>query len=247
VRMRPDKSALRRAPLWPAGHLPREGGDQLSFDHSPISDVAESAPDQAAGVISPLAGEMAGRPEGGNVEHLRRWTSSARKERPEGGATESDLSKKAWQAAAAVVDPEIPCVTIADLGILRSVEVDGGVAVAKVTPTYSGCPAVLAIELAVEAALRDAGFDVRIERQMSPAWTTDWITEEGRDKLRAYGIAPPATASGSIRALFGEIETECPKCGSADTQRLSEFGSTACKALYRCRTCAEPFDYFKCI
>ena len=155
--------------------------------------------------------------------------------------------QRAWQAAAAVVDPEIPCVTIADLGILRSVEVDGDVAVAKVTPTYSGCPAVLAIELAVEAALRDAGFDVRIERQMSPAWTTDWITEEGRDKLRAYGIAPPATASGSIRSLFGEIETECPKCGSADTQRLSEFGSTACKALYRCRTCAEPFDYFKCI
>ena len=164
-----------------------------------------------------------------------------------GGRDGERPSKKAWQAAAAVVDPEIPCVTIADLGILRSVEVDGDVAVAKVTPTYSGCPAVLAIELAVEAALRDAGFDVRIERQMSPAWTTDWITEEGRDKLRAYGIAPPATASGSIRSLFGEIETECPKCGSADTQRLSEFGSTACKALYRCRTCAEPFDYFKCI
>jgi ring-1,2-phenylacetyl-CoA epoxidase subunit PaaD len=155
--------------------------------------------------------------------------------------------QRAWEAAAAVPDPEVPCVTVADLGILRSVEVDCGVAVARLTPTYSGCPAALAIEQAVEAALRDAGFDVRIERQMSPAWTTDWITREGRDKLKAYGIAPPVQASNSIRALFGETEVSCPKCGSDNTERLSEFGSTACKALYRCRTCAEPFEYFKCI
>jgi ring-1,2-phenylacetyl-CoA epoxidase subunit PaaD len=125
--------------------------------------------------------------------------------------------------------------------------VDGDVAVAKVTPTYFGCPAVLAIELAVEAALRGAGFEARVERQMTPAWTTDWITPEGREKLKAYGIAPPAKTSNSIRALFGETRVGCPKCGSEDTERLSEFGSTACKALYRCRSCAEPFDYFKCI
>ena len=118
---------------------------------------------------------------------------------------------------------------------------------AKVTPTYSGCPAVLAIELAVEAALRDAGFEPRVERVIAPAWTTDWITPEGREKLRAYGIAPPVKASNSIRALFGETEVVCPQCGSHETERLSEFGSTACKALYRCTACAEPFDYFKCI
>ncbi len=153
----------------------------------------------------------------------------------------------AWTAAASVPDPEVPCVTVADLGILRSVEIEDGVAVAKVTPTYSGCPAVLAIELAIETALRAAGFEARIERVMSPAWTTDWISDEGREKLRAYGIAPPAKASNSIRALFGETEVACPKCGSLATERLSEFGSTACKALYRCTACREPFDYFKCI
>ncbi len=156
-------------------------------------------------------------------------------------------TRRAWEAAAAVPDPEVPCVTVEDLGILRSVEMEDGVAVACVTPTYSGCPAVLAIELAVEAALRDAGFEARVERVTRPAWTTDWITEEGREKLRAYGIAPPVKASNSVRALFGETVVACPRCGSTQTERISEFGSTACKALYRCKSCAEPFDYFKCI
>ena len=155
--------------------------------------------------------------------------------------------QRAWKAAAAVLDPEVPAVMVADLGILRSVEVRDGVATAKVTPTYSGCPAVLAIELAVEAALLDAGFKAKVERVIAPAWTTDWITEEGREKLRAYGIAPPARASNSVRALFGETVVACPRCASEETERLSEFGSTACKALYRCQSCHEPFDYFKCI
>lgn len=154
---------------------------------------------------------------------------------------------RAWKAAAAVLDPEVPAVTVADLGILRSVEVKDGVATAKVTPTYSGCPAVLAIELAVETALLDAGFEAKVERVIAPAWTTDWITEEGREKLRAYGIAPPMKASNSVRALFGETVVACPRCASEDTERVSEFGSTACKALYKCQTCHEPFDYFKCI
>ncbi len=158
-----------------------------------------------------------------------------------------DVRQDAWRAAASVPDPEVPCVTVADLGILRSVDIEDGVAVARVTPTYSGCPAVLAIELAVEAALREAGFEARVERVVSPAWTTDWITEEGREKLRAYGIAPPAKASNSVRSLFGETDVACPKCGSHETSRVSEFGSTACKALYRCLDCREPFDYFKCI
>lgn len=153
---------------------------------------------------------------------------------------------QAWAAAAAVLDPEVPCVTIADLGILRAVEVDGNVAIAKVTPTYSGCPAVLAIELAIEAALVRAGFEARIERVLSPVWTTDWITEEGREKLRAFGIAPPA-GGRSVRALFSETDIACPRCGSEATEKISEFGSTPCKAQYRCRACAEPFDYFKCL
>lgn len=153
---------------------------------------------------------------------------------------------KAWRAAAAVPDPEVPCVTVADLGILRAVEIVDGVAVARVTPTYNGCPAVLAIELAVEAALRDARFEARVERTIAPAWTTDWITAEGRDKLRAYGIAPPVTGAGKA-ALFAAPDVPCPKCGSAETTRVSEFGSTACKAHYKCDACAEPFDYFKCI
>ena len=155
--------------------------------------------------------------------------------------------KRAWAAAARVPDPEVPCVTVADLGILREVEVDGQRATAKLTPTYSGCPAVLAIELAVEAALRDAGFEARIERVMAPPWTTDWITDEGREKLRAYGIAPPVKGSQSKRALFGDPVVACPRCASTNTEKLSEFGSTACKAHWRCRSCLEPFDYFKCL
>jgi ring-1,2-phenylacetyl-CoA epoxidase subunit PaaD len=163
-------------------------------------------------------------------------------------SVEAPARQRAWQAAATVPDPEIPCVTVEDLGILRSVEIDdGGVAVARLTPTYTGCPAVLAIELAVEAALRDAGFEARIERVTAPAWTTDWISDAGREKLRAYGIAPPAKASGSVRSLFGDDSPACPRCASADVERISQFGSTACKALYRCRACGEPFDYFKCI
>lgn len=160
---------------------------------------------------------------------------------------ESAEARRAWEAAAAVPDPEVPCVTVADLGILRDVKIEDGVAVAQVTPTYTGCPAVLAIEMAVEAALREAGFDARIERVISPPWTTDWITEEGREKLRDYGIAPPVHASNSLRSLFGEVTVACPKCGSENTERVSEFGSTPCKAHWRCLSCAEPFDYFKCI
>lgn len=155
-------------------------------------------------------------------------------------------ARRAWDAAAVVPDPEVPCINVAELGILRDVRIEDGVAVADVTPTYSGCPATLAIELAIEVALRDAGFDARINRVLSPAWTTDWITEEGRDKLRAYGIAPPEGGTSKI-ALFGETTVTCPRCGSRETEKISEFGSTACKAQYRCTACAEPFDYFKCI
>ena len=153
---------------------------------------------------------------------------------------------RAWAAAAAVPDPEVPCVTVADLGILREVRLEEGVAVARVSPTYSGCPATAMIEMGIEAALREAGFDVRIERALSPPWTTDWITPEGREKLRAYGIAPPEGAAGK-RALFDDPVVNCPRCASTATRKISEFGSTACKAQYACIACGEPFDYFKCI
>ncbi len=121
---------------------------------------------------------------------------------------------RAWEAAAAVPDPEVPCVTVADLGILRCVRVENGIATAELTPTYSGCPAVAFIELAVQTALEKAGFEARIKRVITPAWTTDWITPEGREKLRAYGIAPPVAGSNSKRALFGETRVNCPKCGA---------------------------------
>ena len=153
---------------------------------------------------------------------------------------------RAWAAASAVPDPEVPCVTVAELGILRGVTLEGGVAVARVSPTYSGCPATAMIEMGIEAALRDAGFEVRIERVLSPPWTTDWITAEGREKLRAYGIAPPEGAAGK-RALFDDPAVTCPRCASTATRKISEFGSTACKAQYACTACGEPFDYFKCI
>ena len=158
-----------------------------------------------------------------------------------------DTLPRAQAIAAAVVDPEIPVVTIADLGILRDVVRDGATIVAQLTPTYTGCPAVLAIELAVEVALRDAGFDnVRIERVLSPAWSTDAITEDGRRKLLAYGIAPPSRGrKGTL--LFADDTVACPRCSSNNTSKVSEFGSTACKALWRCDDCREPFDYFKCI
>jgi ring-1,2-phenylacetyl-CoA epoxidase subunit PaaD len=162
-------------------------------------------------------------------------------------ASDAELRAKAWAAAARVVDPEIPVLSIADLGVLRDVRVTDGQVEVDITPTYSGCPAMNLIALNVELALEEAGFVMpRIKTVLSPAWTTDWMTEKGKAALAAYGIAPPA-GKASRRALFGEEQVKCPRCGSADTERISEFGSTACKALWRCRGCAEPFDYFKCI
>jgi ring-1,2-phenylacetyl-CoA epoxidase subunit PaaD len=156
-----------------------------------------------------------------------------------------DLRERAWAAAAQVVDPEIPVLSIADLGVLREVRIAGDTVEVLITPTYSGCPAMRMIEIEIETALRKAGIDkLRIETVLAPAWTTDWLSAAGRQKLAEFGIAPPQGASR--RALFGMDAVPCPRCGARDTERLAEFGSTACKALYRCRACAEPFDYFKC-
>ena len=149
-----------------------------------------------------------------------------------------------------VCDPEIPVLTIADLGLLRAVRWNQTEQLLEVdiTPTYSGCPAMDAIAVNIRAALQEGGFGrVKITTVLSPAWTTDWLSETGRLKLRAYGIAPPATASADKKALFGERQAlNCPLCGSQNTQMISQFGSTACKALFRCCDCLEPFDYFKC-
>jgi ring-1,2-phenylacetyl-CoA epoxidase subunit PaaD len=157
-----------------------------------------------------------------------------------------ELRQRAWDAAAQVVDPEIPVLTIADLGVLREVTVSEGHVEVTITPTYSGCPAMNMIALEIALALERAGFqNPKIRSVLSPAWTTDWMSQEGRRKLRDYGIAPPQ-AGGSRRALFGVERITCPQCGSDNTEVLSEFGSTACKALWRCKSCREPFDYFKC-
>jgi ring-1,2-phenylacetyl-CoA epoxidase subunit PaaD len=160
--------------------------------------------------------------------------------------THAELRQRAWDVAADVVDPEIPVLTIADLGVLREVAISDGRVEVAITPTYSGCPAMNMITLEIELALDRAGFrDVKVRTVLSPAWTTDWMSEAGRRKLREYGIAPPLAAS-SRRALFGVQQVPCPQCGSEDTEVLSEFGSTSCKALWRCKSCREPFDYFKC-
>ena len=146
-----------------------------------------------------------------------------------------------------VTDPELPFLTIDDMGILRDVRFIGETLEVAITPTYSGCPAMDVIAADITTALAKAGFDnVRIKRVLSPAWTTDWLSAAARAKLRANGIAPPERAQGK-RALFAEVEVACPSCGSKSTQRVSEFGSTACKAHYRCLACREPFQYFKCI
>jgi ring-1,2-phenylacetyl-CoA epoxidase subunit PaaD len=157
----------------------------------------------------------------------------------------SDLRQRAWEAAATVCDPEIPVLTIADLGVLREVRVTGDGVEVEITPTYSGCPAMSMIQIEIETALHAAGIDGRVVTTLAPAWTTDWMSVAGRRKLLEYGIAPPPPA-GSRRALFGEISVACPRCASADTEQLAEFGSTSCKALWRCRACREPFDLFKC-
>ena len=138
-----------------------------------------------------------------------------------------------------VPDPEIPVISIVDLGIVRNVIWDGDALEISVTPTYSGCPATSVIALDIETALRDRGVrNVRIKTQIAPAWTTDWLSDAGRAKLAAYGIAPPSPAGGP---------DACPRCGSQSVTRVSQFGSTPCKAHWRCEDCLEPFDYFKCI
>lgn len=158
-----------------------------------------------------------------------------------------------WSWVAEVSDPEIPVLSITDLGIVRAIGWCDGQCEVTITPTYSGCPAMQVIEDNIKAALQQHGVAAAVRTVLSPAWTTDWITDNGRSKLQAYGIAPPAGkapgAAQSINAsaLFARSDEHigCPQCGSFNTRLVSQFGSTACKALYRCADCLEPFDYFK--
>lgn len=146
-----------------------------------------------------------------------------------------------------VEDPELPHVTIGDLGIVRSVEIDGDRVNVVLTPTYTGCPATEQIRDDVTDAIRAAGYEADVRFTMSPAWTTDWITQRGRDRLLAAGIAPPAPAGDPGDPVAVDLPVACPRCGSRRTRLISQFGGTACKATYVCNTCAEPFEHFKAI
>lgn len=153
-----------------------------------------------------------------------------------------------WAWLDELPDPEVPVVSVVDLGMIRDVTILGDAVSVSVAPTYSGCPATEVIERSIVQLLRDNGVaDVKVHRVLSPPWTTDWISRAGREKLRAYGIVPPAVGGGKRQLLASDTPIACPRCASLATTLVSEFGSTACKASYKCRDCLEPFEYFKCI
>ena len=171
-----------------------------------------------------------------------------------GMATKENISvQKIWSILSAVCDPEVPVLSVIDLGIIRDIKLirtndEEGIEVV-ITPTYSGCPAMDVIRMNIRMELLQHGYkNVQITTVLSPAWTTDWMTEAGKQKLKAYGIAPPNPSQQVCNTqLFAEDEAvQCPHCNSYNTRRISEFGSTACKSLFQCNDCQEPFDYFKC-
>ena len=168
--------------------------------------------------------------------------------RPVGTTEPAERAEHAiWESLSRVPDPEIPILSVLDLGIVRFVRWREGALHVGITPTYSGCPATEVIRRSIREALEAVGYSgVVLEEVLAPAWTSDWLTDEGRAKLLEFGIAPPATAVTNPRRLIGAA-IACPRCGSLATTRISEFGSTPCKAHYRCEECREPFDYFKCI
>jgi ring-1,2-phenylacetyl-CoA epoxidase subunit PaaD len=157
--------------------------------------------------------------------------------------------KQIWDLLEALPDPEIPVISIIDLGIVRKVNLSNDSLFIEITPTYSGCPAMKQIEDDIRSILVSNGFpNPTIKMVYEPAWTTDWINDKAKERLRAYGIAPPEYSTVDKSALTGKPKNlKCPRCLSADVKMISQFGSTACKALYQCNTCLEPFDYFKCI
>ena len=155
--------------------------------------------------------------------------------------------EEVWRILDGVADPEIPVISIVDLGIIREVSWQGDTLHVAITPTYSGCPATAVINLEIDRALRAQGIEqIELRRRLSPPWTTDWLSARGRDKLRAYGIAPPMGRDGDKPGAGGKAVPPCPRCSSSRTHLVSQFGSTPCKAAYVCNECLEPFDYFKC-
>ncbi|MDX1683972.1 MAG: 1,2-phenylacetyl-CoA epoxidase subunit PaaD [Saprospiraceae bacterium] len=156
-------------------------------------------------------------------------------------------TKDIWAILKTVPDPEIPNLSVVDLGIIRDIEENDDGLIVTITPTYSGCPAMDMIEVNIKAVLEDSGYkDVKVNTVLSPAWSTDWISDEGLKKLKESGITPPQ-GKADKRILQGDFDgIPCPLCESTNTEMISQFGSTACKALFRCKNCGEPFDYFKC-
>lgn len=160
--------------------------------------------------------------------------------------TENITEEAIWNLVKGICDPEIPVLSIVDLGVIRDINVSKEQIEIFITPTYSGCPAMDVIAMNIRICLLKSGFEkIKITQQLSPAWTTDWMTKEGKQKLKAYGIAPPIGKAFNQKYLE-DLKIECPLCHSSNTKLLSQFGSTACKALYQCNECKEPFDYFKC-
>ncbi len=163
--------------------------------------------------------------------------------------TGSITTEKIWSILSAVTDPEIPVLSITDLGIVRAVNVHEDAVEVVITPTYTGCPAMDVIAMNIRMELLAAGYNnISVVTVLSPAWTTDWMSEAGKEKLKAYGIAPPNPVQQVCNSSFfvPAEAVQCPHCQSWNTRRISEFGSTACKSLYQCNDCQEPFDYFKC-
>ncbi len=159
-----------------------------------------------------------------------------------------NIDQKLFPVLETVSDPEIPVLSILEMGVVREAKFLNGKVFVKITPTYSGCPAMDVIGDDIKNALKKAGYDAEVKLVLSPAWTTDWITDKGRKALRAYGIAPPLEADADKDALLGNKKiVSCPQCGSTNTKMISQFGSTACKAFFQCEDCLEPFDYFKCL
>lgn len=162
--------------------------------------------------------------------------------------TKEHIDQKIIEILKTVSDPEIPVLSIVDMGVVRAVKMNNNVVEVQITPTYSGCPAMDVIGDDIISAFNQNGFKAKVELVLSPAWTTDWITTEGRKALEKYGIASPLSADADKEALLGNKKVvKCPQCGSLNTKLVSQFGSTACKALFQCDDCLEPFDYFKCL
>lgn len=163
-------------------------------------------------------------------------------------AASEHIDSKLAEILAAVSDPEIPVLSIMDMGVVRSAQMKDGIAHIAITPTYSGCPAMDVIGDDIKKALREHGIESKVELVLAPAWTTDWITPKGRKALEDYGIAAPLDETTDKLALLGNAKVvKCPQCGSTDTRLISQFASTACKAMFQCNECQEPFDYFKCL